>query len=121
MGAPIPQIPLAWLGVVSGPGADRGRTFVLRPETVVGRITGDILLSGDNTVSAQHLKVRLEQKEGGAEDEQVFVLYDLASANGTFVGTRQNYREESSRTYRRELHSGDYILVGETTLVFLQA
>ena len=117
----MPQIPLAWLGTVSGPGAERGRTFTLRPETVIGRVTGDILLGGDSTISAQHAKVRLEQKEGGAEDEQVWMFYDLASANGTFVGTRQNYREESSRAYRRELKQGDYILIGETTLVFLAA
>lgn len=122
MGAPAPQIPLAWLGIVSGPGADRGRTFVLRSETLVGRAAGiDVPLGGDATISSQHVKVRLEQKEGGAKDEQVFVLYDLASANGTFVGTRQNYREDGSRVYRRELHQGDYILLGETSLVFLEA
>ncbi len=121
MSAPTPQIPLAWLGVVSGPGVERGRTFVLRAETVVGRAAGEALLSGDNTISSQHAKVRLEPKEGGAEGEQVWVLYDLASANGTFVGTRQTYREDSSRVYRRELHDRDYILVGETTLVFLEA
>jgi hypothetical protein len=121
MSAPAPQIPLAWLAVVSGPGAERGRAFVLRPETVVGRTAGDVLLGGDTTISSQHTKVRLEPKEGGAEDEQVFMLYDLASANGTFVGARENYREDSNRVYRRELHDHDYILLGETTLVFLAA
>ena len=121
MSAPAPQIPLAWLAVVSGPGAERGRAFVLRSETVVGRAAGDVLLGGDTTISAQHVKVRLEPKEGGAEDEQVFMLYDLASANGTFVGARENYREDSNRVYRRELHDHDYILLGETTLVFLAA
>lgn len=121
MSAPAPQIPLAWLGVVSGPGAERGRAFVLRPETIVGRAAGDVVLGGDTTISAQHIKVRLEPKEGGAEDEQVFMLYDLASANGTFVGARENYRQDSSRVYRRELHDHDYILLGETTLVFLTA
>ena len=88
MSAPAPQIPLAWLGIVSGPGAKRGTTFVLGVETVVGRAAGEALLSGDKTVSSQHVKVRLEAKEGGAEGEQVFMLYDLASANGTYAGTR---------------------------------
>ena len=121
MGTPVPQIKLAWLGVVSGPGAERGQTFVLRAETVVGRANGDWTLNGDATMSSQHIRVRLEPKEGGAEDEQVFMLYDLASANGTYVGTKDNYREDSSRVYRCELHSGDYVLLGETTLVFLEA
>ena len=121
MGTPVPQIKLAWLGVVSSPGAERGQTFVLRAETVVGRANGDWILSGDATMSSQHIRVRLEPKEGGAEDEQVFMLYDLASANGTYVGTKDNYREDSSRVYRCELHAGDYVLLGETTLVFLEA
>ena len=121
MGTPVPQIKLAWLGVVSGPGAERGQTFVLRAETVFGRANGDFALSGDSTMSSQHIRVRLEPKEGGAEGEQVFILYDLASANGTYAGTKDNYREDSRRVYRCELHSGDYILLGETTLVFLEA
>jgi hypothetical protein len=121
MSTPAPQIPLAWLGVVSGPGAERGHTFVLRAETVVGRAAGDLVLSGDKTISGQHIKIRLEPKEGGAEGDQVFMLYDLASANGTYAGTRQNYSEDSSRVYRCELHDRDYILLGETTLVFLEA
>lgn len=121
MGAPQPQIPLAWLGVVSGPGARRGCTFVLLPETIIGRTAGDVLLSNDPTVSGQHAKVRLEPKEDGVEGEQVFVLYDLASANGTYAGTCVNYREDNSRTFRRELHDGDYILLGETVLTFWRA
>jgi hypothetical protein len=121
MGTPVPQIKLAWLGVVSGPGAERGQTFVLRTETVVGRANGDWALNGDATISSQHIRVRLEPKEGGTEDEQVFVLYDLASANGTYVGTKDNYREDDHRVYRCELHNGDYVLLGETTLVFLEA
>jgi pSer/pThr/pTyr-binding forkhead associated (FHA) protein len=120
MAAPQPQIPLAWLGVVSGPGAERGRAFVLLAETVIGRNAGDVLLS-DPTVSGQHAKVRLESKEGGAEDEQIFVLYDLASANGTYAGDRETYSEDANRVYRRELRNGDYILLGETVLTFWRA
>jgi hypothetical protein len=118
MGMPQLKIPLAWLGVVTGPGAERGRTFVLLAETVIGRNAGDLLLSGDSTVSGQHAKVRLEPKEGGAEDEQVFVLYDLASANGTYAGTRESYSEDNNRVYRYELNNGDYLLLGETVLTF---
>jgi pSer/pThr/pTyr-binding forkhead associated (FHA) protein len=107
--------------VVSGPGAERGRTYILLPETVIGRTAGDILLSGDPTVSGQHAKVRLEPKEGGAEGEQTFVLYDLASANGMYAGTHKDYRDDNSRVYRYELNNGDYVLLGETVLTFWRA
>ncbi len=117
---PEPQIPLAWLAVTDGPGAKRGAVLLLKTETVVGRKYGDFLLGGDPTVSSQHAKVRLEPKEEGAEGDQVFVLYDLASANGTFVGSKETYRDDESRIYRRELKDGDYVLLGETTLVFKQ-
>ena len=114
---PPAEIPLAWLGAVAGPGAARGQTFVLLPETVVGRATGHILLSGDRTVSAQHAKVRCELQQG----QPVFVIYDLASANGIFVGRPDHLDDEANRVYRHELRSGDYILLGETILVFWQA
>lgn len=121
MAEPQPPIPLAWLGVVSGPGAERGHTYTLLPETVIGRTAGDVLLSGDPTVSSRHAKVRLEPREGGEEGEQSFVLYDLASANGTYAGTRENYSDDNSRVYRYELNNGDYVLLGETVLTFWRA
>ena len=58
MAEPRPPIPLAWLGVVSGPGAERGHTYILLPETVIGRTAGDMPLSGNPTVSGQHAKTR---------------------------------------------------------------
>jgi pSer/pThr/pTyr-binding forkhead associated (FHA) protein len=108
---------LAWLAVTDGPGAPRGQVFTLQRETLIGRKTGQIVLAGDACVSGQHAKVRLERGEGD-EEKQVFVLYDLASANGTFVGDREDYRD--NQVYRHELEDGDFILLGETTLVFKQ-
>jgi hypothetical protein len=118
---PQPEIPLAWLGVVAGPGAARGYAYVLLPNTIIGRAAGNILLSGDKTVSSQHARVGLEPKEGGAEGKRVFVIYDLASTNGTYVGARDTVGDEAARIYRRELQPGDYILLGQTLLVYLQA
>jgi pSer/pThr/pTyr-binding forkhead associated (FHA) protein len=66
-------------------------------------------------VSAQHAKIRREPSEDDP-DEHVLVLYDLASANGSFVGGKEDYRE--NQVYRHELDDGDYLLIGETTLVF---
>jgi hypothetical protein len=113
--APAPL--LAWLAVVEGPGGSRGQVFTLQQETVVGRKAGQIVLAGDTYISAQHAKVRLERSEEG-EDNQVFVLYDLASANGTFAGSREDFRD--NQVYRHELEDGDFILFGETVLVFKQ-
>lgn len=115
---PEKVIPLAWVAIVEGRGGKRGTVFTLKPETVIGRAYGDFLLSGDPTVSSQHAKIRLEPKEEG--EGEVFVLYDLASANGTYVGTKETFRDESSRVYRHELKDGDYLLLGETALVFKQ-
>jgi hypothetical protein len=108
---------LAWLAVTEGPGAPRGQVFTLQRETIIGRKAGQIVLAGDAYVSGQHAKVRLELSEED-EEKEAFVLYDLASANGTFVGSRADYRD--NQVYRYELEDGDFILVGETTLVFKQ-
>ena len=112
---------LAWLAVIEGPGASRGQVFTLQRETLIGRTAGQIMLPGDSHVSAQHAKIRLETstEEGeveASEKKQVFVLYDLASTNGTYVGSRDEYRD--NQTYRKALQDGDFVLVGETTLVF---
>jgi hypothetical protein len=113
------HLPLAWLAVVDGPGAKRGKVVTLTAETVVGRTQGDLLLVGDHGISSQHLRIRLEPQEGCA-GALAFVAYDQATTNGTYVGGRDSYREESARAFRRVLADGDYLLLGETTLVFKQ-
>jgi len=117
MGPPAPPPLLAWLAVAEGPGASRGQVFTLQRESMIGRKSGQVTLAGDMCISGQHAKIRLEPSEENAE-KQVFVLYDLASGNGTFAGKREEYRDR--RVYRHELHDGDFILIGETTLVFKQ-
>ena len=70
----------AWLIQHSGPQA--GKEFRLSKETNVGRDTmhSDMILD-EPSVSRQHAKVRLEIGQ--------WVLYDLASTNGTFVNGEQ--------------------------------
>jgi len=77
----------------------------------------DEALVAISILKAKRDGIDLEQSE---EDEgaQTFVLYDLASANGTFAGDRETYRD--NQIYRYELEDGDFVLVGETTLVFKQ-
>ncbi len=112
------EIPLAWLAIVEGIGGTRGTVFALQRETVVGRTFGAVLLR-DPAVSGQHLKIRLEPSELNPKVEE-FVLYDMASANGTFVGDYATCKKEATRVYRYVLSDGLYILVGKTMLIFKQ-
>jgi hypothetical protein len=107
----------AWLVVLEGPSrADIGKVHTMHPDTTtLGRVQGNSIALSDETASAQHARVRVEAVEGG---EAAYVLYDMGSRNGTYVGDRETYKDDESRTYRHELQDGDYILVGETTLVF---
>lgn len=106
---------LAWLVITDGP--ERGHIFPLRPDnTTVGRVGGNDIVLPDDACSSQHLKIKYER--GDKPDEGEFVLIDLASRNGTYVGSKTTYREPASRVYRHVLHDGDYLLLGETTLVF---
>lgn len=107
----------AWLVQVDGPDqAAIGKVYSLRPDTTtIGRAATNHLPLRDDTVSAQHCRIRIEAREGTAP---AFVLYDMGSRNGTFVGSRETYKDEASKKYRHELQDGDYLLIGETTLAF---
>lgn len=90
----------AWLFISRG--SQAGRDFRLGHETTVGRDDRncDVVLN-DEQVSAKHARIKREGEE--------FVIYDLASLNGTFVNRAQ---------IQRQILSDDEILVGDTTMVF---
>ena len=102
-------MPLAYLVVRSG--IHQGKTFQLSETVSIGRKAdqNDIVLD-DDSVSRQHARVRFE---GGK-----FVLYDLASANGTFYQDAQT--SEWKKIQHRQLTEGTMIKLGETVLVFVQ-
>jgi hypothetical protein len=112
---PVPVF--AWLVVFDGPTkGEIGTVHVLHPgSTSIGRVPGNQIVIHDETCSAQHARIRIEARE---DKESAFVLYDMGSSNGTFVGDRETYKDEENLKYRHELQDGDYLLVGETTLVF---
>jgi pSer/pThr/pTyr-binding forkhead associated (FHA) protein len=107
----------AWLVVVDGPArGEIGRVHVLQPHTTtIGRVQGNNVVLHDETSSAQHARIRLEERK---DEGSALVLYDMGSRNGTFIGDRESYRDEGNQKYRHELEDGDYLLLGETTLVF---
>jgi hypothetical protein len=107
----------AWLAVVECP--DRGAIgtiHTLHPDTTsIGRVPGNTIVLPDDTVSSQHARIRREEREKG---DPVFALFDMGSRNGVYAGDRETYQDDDSRVYRHELADGDYLLLGETTLVF---
>jgi hypothetical protein len=111
-----PKPVFAWLVVVDGPDKNAiGTVLTLQPDTTIGRVSGNQIVLRDETVSSQHARIRREGKEG---QEPAFVIFDMGSANGIFAGGRETYKNDESRVYRYELKDGDYLLMGQTTLVF---
>ena len=112
----------AWLVVVEGPQPKAiGQVHTLHPDTSsIGRVQGNHIVLSDETCSAQHARIRVEvqKDETGQPSAPAFMLYDMGSRNGTYVGDRETYRNEENRKYRYELQDGDFILIGETTLAF---
>lgn len=93
---------IAWFSFDAG--ARSGQEIRLRGEVIsIGRDPGlnDIVLD-EPTISAQHAKIRLEEDQ--------FVLYDLASTNGTFVN--------STQTQKQVLQDGDRVRFGDLGLTF---
>jgi len=91
----------AWLYVSDGPQA--GRDFRLADQTTIGRNTvGCDIILPDKKVSDKHARIQREGEE--------FVIYDLASMNGTFVNGK--------KVQKRMLSDNDEIKVGETSFVF---
>jgi hypothetical protein len=116
---PRPEPSFAWLVLVAGAEGNPfiGKVYEIKKEgvTTLGRVQGNDIVVPDSACSSQHARIRMEAEESGNPS---YVMYDMASSNGTFAGTKENYKEESSRVYRHVLQDGDYILIGETTLVF---
>ena len=122
-GAPVPPTPkppetrmlrvqptfLAYLVIRSG--IHEGKTFQLSDVTNIGRQadTNDIVLD-DDAVSRQHARVRFEKDK--------FVLFDLASSNGTFIQDRET--AEWKKIQQRALADGMRIKIGETVLSFME-
>ena len=94
---------LAWL--VQRSGSRVGKEFRLGEVTNVGRDASqcDIVID-DSTVSRQHARVRLEDGR--------FVLYDLASSNGTFVNDQQ--------VQKQPLLDGDRVRFGNVDFNFME-
>ena len=96
-----PGLPLAWLVIMSGPGA--GREFALHDRAfTIGRSYESDIVLDDDAASGQHARVIYENGP--------FILYDLASSNGTYIN--------GHRVHKCILIDGDVVQIGRTRLVF---
>lgn len=95
--------PLAWLIVTIG--SNMGQEYALHKDEayIIGRssFASDIALE-DDFVSGQHAKIRFENGR--------FIIFDLASSNGTLVNGQQ--------IMRHGLVAGDIVQIGQTRLLF---
>jgi hypothetical protein len=84
---------------------DASKRHDLRAETDIGRAQTSAIAIADTTVSRQHARIRLQDDR--------FELFDLASANGTFINGQ---KVEQPRT----LTDGDVVRFGDVEFVFKQ-
>ncbi|MCD1147027.1 FHA domain-containing protein [Peptoniphilus sp. KCTC 25270] len=78
--------------------------YVLKKKTLIGRSTKNDIVIKDSFVSKNHLNIR--------EEDGIYYINDLDSANGTYLNGEPLYQEE-------ELHNGDRIGVGFIQFLFV--
>lgn len=84
---------------------DPTKRYDLQAETDIGRTQNNTIVLADATVSRQHARIRLQDDK--------FMLFDLGSANNTFVNGQKVEQP-------RALADGDVVRFGEVELVFKQ-
>lgn len=90
------------LTIVSGP--ETGKVFAQTQDTFsIGRGEECEVVLRDSTVSRRHCTIQ-------RSDQQQFSLFDLYTPNGTFLNDPQ------TRVQTRELHNGDQIILGNSSL-----
>jgi len=90
------------------------RRFDVLATTDIGRAQGNTIVVNDSTVSRQHARIRLELAPADqADSKDRFMLYDLGSANGTFVNGKRIDAPEA-------LADGDTVRFGEVEFAFKQ-
>lgn len=99
-----PDVHAAWLLVLNGP--RRGRDYRLTKTTNIGRdAQANQVILDDEAASTEHARIRYENG--------VYVLYDLASSNGTMLN--------GERAQKAILRDQDRIEIGHTSLLFKEA
>jgi pSer/pThr/pTyr-binding forkhead associated (FHA) protein len=86
-------------------GITRDVHYIRKPETVLGRESGDVVFTEDPFLSRRHAAIRFAAGDDGrpAPGELRFSLVDLGSSNGTFLRIKGDM----------ELAPGDHFRVGQ--------
>jgi len=104
------QPPLPLLGFLVRIKGSVNRFVELDKENMIfGRGSNCEVKISDKAISRQHARIRLVTEEDQAPH---FVIFDLGSGNGTTVN--------GEKIIKHQLQDGDYIILGETELVFKQ-
>jgi hypothetical protein len=93
----------AWLLVLTGPW--QGRQFRLTTSVIIGRQQKSDIVLPDASISRRHVRIAL--------DGAGFRLNDLGSRTGSFVN--------GARVQEHPLRDRDHIVLGDTTLLFINA
>ncbi|MCW5860136.1 MAG: FHA domain-containing protein [Caldilineales bacterium] len=107
-GLPAAIQAIAWLVVRSGQqlGQASPSTPARPSSSGTTRLRANVVLS-DPTVSGLHAQIRQEHGR--------FVIYDLGSTNGTFLGGETGY---TAAVQRQPLQDGDELRLGSVSLLF---
>lgn len=98
---------VAWVVIMKTPSVRKHQLYRLdHPRMEMGRAYDTPIYLDDKTVSMRHAAIRYET----VNDSTEFVLYDLASTNGTLLN--------GTSVRHSVLKDGDTIKVGETEMVF---
>jgi pSer/pThr/pTyr-binding forkhead associated (FHA) protein len=90
-----PQAPrFARLTLRTVEGVARDVFYLRRPETVLGRESGDIVFTDDPFLSRRHAIIQYDR------ENKRFLLADLGSSNGTFVQIRGDVGLRDSDQFR---------------------
>lgn len=101
----------------------RGRVYQIRGtkrnETLIGKTReSDINLTGDDYITSAHAHVWLDSKPDDNGDP-IFWLYDLNSANGTFIVSYEDEGKERRRIRgEQRLKEGDEVHIGDHIFTF---
>jgi pSer/pThr/pTyr-binding forkhead associated (FHA) protein len=98
---------VAWIVIMKTPSVRLHQMFRLDSARMeIGRAYDTPIFLDDRTVSMRHAAIKYER----VDDQDEFVLYDLASTNGTYLN--------GASVHLAVLKDDDRIRVGETELAF---